>query len=123
MAARLLAALGAHPSLAKRVSQIDVSDPRDLMVILKGDTAMVRLGDEQFAERLQSYVDLSPVLREKVPEIDYVDLRFDERVYVRPQSRGSLKASAYRTQVKGQRSWPGTNRGSRRPSGLREGED
>jgi hypothetical protein len=26
-------------------------------------------------------------LRERIPEIDYVDLRFDERVYVRP-SRG-----------------------------------
>jgi cell division protein FtsQ len=88
LAARLLGTLGAHPSLAKRVSQIDVSDPRDLMVILKGDTAMVRLGDDQFAERLQSYVDLSPALREKVPEIDYVDLRFDERVYVRPQASG-----------------------------------
>ena len=28
-----------------------------------------------------------PALRERMPEIDYVDLRFDERVYVRP-SRG-----------------------------------
>ena len=96
LAASLLTAVGKHPSLAKRVSQIDVSDQRDLMVILKGDTAMVRVGDDQFAERLQSYVDLSPALREKVPAIDYVDLRFDERVYVRPQRPGSLKASGYR---------------------------
>ena len=27
---------------------------------------------------------LAPALRERVPAIDYVDLRFDERVYVRP---------------------------------------
>jgi cell division septal protein FtsQ len=47
----------------------------------------VHLGTEKFIERVQSYIDLIPALRERVPEIDYVDLRFDERVYVRP-SRG-----------------------------------
>lgn len=89
LAAKLLASVRDHPGLAKRVSQIDVSDQRDVVVILKGDTAMVRVGEDQFAERLQSYVDLSPALRERVPDIDYVDLRFDERVYVRPQGSGS----------------------------------
>jgi len=88
LAARLLASVRDHPGLAKRVSQIDVTDVRDVVVILKGDTAMVRVGDDRFAERLQSYVDLSPALRERVPDIDYVDLRFDERVYVRPQGSG-----------------------------------
>ena len=43
--------------------------------------------DDQFVERLQSYLDLVAALREKVPQIDYVDLRFGERVYVRPQKR------------------------------------
>jgi cell division protein FtsQ len=88
LAAKLLASLRDHPGLAKRVSQIDVADIRDVSVILKGDTAVVRVGDDRFAERLQSYVDLSPALRERVPDIDYVDLRFDERVYVRPQGAG-----------------------------------
>jgi cell division protein FtsQ len=88
LAAKLLESVRKHPGLAKRVSQIDVSDQRDVVVILKGDTAMVRVGEDQFAERLQSYVDLSPALRERVPDIDYVDLRFDERVYVRPQGSG-----------------------------------
>lgn len=88
LAARVLVAVRDHPAVAKRVSQIDVGDLRDVVVILKGDTAMVRIGDDQFAERLQSYVDLSPALRERVPDIDYVDLRFDERVYVRPQGSG-----------------------------------
>ena len=41
----------------------------------------------ELVERVQSYIDLTPALRERIPEIDYVDLRFDERVYVRP-SRG-----------------------------------
>ena len=86
LAMRLLASLQGRPDLAARVSQIDVTDVRDAVVILKGDTALIRIGDEQFAERLQSYLDLAPSLRRKVPQIDYVDLRFGERVYVKPQA-------------------------------------
>src|SRR5262249_56571485 len=33
-----------------------------------------------------SYLDLAPTLRERVADIDYVDLRFDDRIYVRPAS-------------------------------------
>ena len=87
LAMRLLASLQGRPDLAGRVSQIDVADAHDAAVILKGDTALIRLGEDQFAERLQSYLDLAPALREKVPHIDYVDLRFGERVYVRPQAQ------------------------------------
>jgi cell division septal protein FtsQ len=36
---------------------------------------------------VQSYVDLAPALHQRVPDIDYVDLRFDERVYVRPTGK------------------------------------
>jgi cell division protein FtsQ len=88
-AAHVLASLQAHPNPATRVSELDVRDARDAVLLLKGDTTLVRLGNEQFAERLQSYLDLAPVLRERVAGIDYVDLRFDERVYVRPQGSGS----------------------------------
>ena len=87
LAARLITSMQAKPALAKRLSQIDVTDLGDAVVILKGDTAMIRVGDGQFVERLQSYLDLAPALRERVPEIDYVDLRFGERVYVRPNGR------------------------------------
>ena len=88
LAARLLAELEPRPDLAGRVSQIDVSDVRDAVVLLKDDTAFLRLGDEQFTDRLQSYIDLAPALRERVDGIDTVDLRFDERIYVRPHARG-----------------------------------
>ncbi len=89
LAGRVLAALEPHRSLARLVSQVDVTDIHDAVLILKGDTALVRVGDEQFAERIQSYVDLVPALRERIPDIDYVDLRFDERVYVRPLGAAS----------------------------------
>jgi cell division septal protein FtsQ len=84
LAARVIAALEGRPDLAKRVSQIDVTDSHDAVVILKGDTAMLRLGEENFVDRLQEYIDLEPALRERIADIDYVDLRFGERLYVRP---------------------------------------
>jgi cell division protein FtsQ len=86
-AARVLGALAAKPELVKRVSQLDVSDVHNAVVILDGDTALLRLGETEFAERLQQYIDLAPALRERVATIDYVDLRFDERLYVRPVGR------------------------------------
>ena len=48
----------------------------------------IALGEERFVDRLQSYVDLASTLRDRVARLDYVDLRFDERIYVRPQAVG-----------------------------------
>lgn len=79
---RLLADLRTRPALARRVSQVDVADAHDVHVILDDDAAVIRLGDTQFVERLESYVGLQATLRQSVPDIDYVDLRFGERVYV-----------------------------------------
>jgi cell division protein FtsQ len=82
LVSRLLAELRTRPGLARRVSQIDVANVHDAHVILDGDSAVVRLGETQFVERLESYVGLQAALREQVPAIDYVDVRFGERVYV-----------------------------------------
>lgn len=91
---RLLAELHARPELARRVSQIDVRDAHDAHVILDGDAAVLRLGDTRFVERIDSYVSLQARLRESVPDIDYVDLRFNERVYVGPASAPPVPAAA-----------------------------
>jgi cell division protein FtsQ len=87
LARRVIAGLQQQPELARLVSQIDVSDARDAALLLKNDTAVLKVGHEKFAERLQAYLELAPALRERVDGIDYVDLRFDERVYVRPRER------------------------------------
>jgi cell division protein FtsQ len=83
LARRLLDALRVR-NMQGQISQIDVSDARNAVVLLDGDPTLLRLGNDRFVERLQSYHELAPALREQVPAIDYVDLRFDERVYVRP---------------------------------------
>jgi cell division protein FtsQ len=83
LAARVIAAVKAT-AIARRLSQIDVTDLHNASVILNGDPAVIQLGEDQFLARLQSYIDLAPTLHERVADIDYVDLRFDERIYVRP---------------------------------------
>ena len=93
LAGRVIAGLAARPDLLSKVSLIDVSNAHDAVVMLEGDTAMLRLGEEAFVERLQQYLDLGDALRERVAAIDYVDLRFPERLYVRP-AKGAAVAPA-----------------------------
>ena len=86
-AGRVIGAIATRPEIAKRVSQVDVADLHDAVVILDGDAALLHLGDTEFVARLQQYIDLAPALHERLAGIDYVDLRFDERMYVRPPKR------------------------------------
>jgi cell division septal protein FtsQ len=96
-AARVIGALSTRPELQKLVSQLDVSNLHDAVLLLDGDPALLRLGDTDFVARLQQYVDLAPALRERVIAVDYVDLRFDERLYVRPaKNAGHVSGSGNR---------------------------
>lgn len=88
LAARVVASLRSNPEVAKRVSQIDVADPHNAHVTLTGDSAVLYLGDEQFQQRVESYLQLGERLRESVPDIEYVDLRFGSRVFVGPVRAG-----------------------------------
>ena len=88
LAARLIEEVSARAELAQRISQIDVRDGDDAVIMLSGDSAAIHLGNQQFLERLESYIELAPALYAHVPEIDYVDLRFDAHVYVRPAGSG-----------------------------------
>jgi len=79
--------------LLARVSHIDVTHPRNAVVTLNDDPALLSLGDERFGERLQSYLDMEQRLLSMVQAVDAVDLRFGNRVYVRPQKAGVTFAS------------------------------
>lgn len=92
LASRVITALGRDSAVARRLSQVDVSDASDAVVLLDGDGALLHLGEERFLERIQSYLELAGALRERVEAIDYVDLRFEQRVYVRPAAGGSSPA-------------------------------
>lgn len=90
LAARVVASLRSNPDVAKRVSQIDVADAHNAHVTLTGDSAVLYLGEEQFQQRIESYLQLAERVRETVPDIEYVDMRFGNRVFVGPTrvSRG-----------------------------------
>jgi len=83
LAARVIDDVATNPALASRLSQIDVSDAFDAVVLLDDDPAMLHLGTEKFAQRLQGYLDLADRVRETVPDIDYASLQFDGRIYVK----------------------------------------
>jgi len=80
---RLLTELTPREDLRRRVSQVDVSDPRNAIVLLDGESAKLYLGDAKFLERLEVYEQAQAGIREHVPDIDYFELRFD-RVFVGP---------------------------------------
>ena len=94
LAARVIAALKAKPDVARRLSQVDVADLHNASVILSGDAAIIELGDDQFLPRLQAYLDLAAALHERVADIDYVDLRFEGRIYVRPTGKPARAVDA-----------------------------
>jgi cell division septal protein FtsQ len=91
---RFLNALGAAPTLRARISQIDVSDAHDVTVMLERDSTAVRLGDAHFVDRLQRYLALVPALREKLADLDYVDVRFDNNLFVMPRGRVPVAAGS-----------------------------
>ena len=51
------------------------------------------MGRERFAERVQAYLDMGDRLGTMVQQVESVDLRFDNRVYVRPRKAGVTFAS------------------------------
>ena len=71
--------------------QIDVTDVHNATVILSGDNAAIQLGEDQFLPRLDSYLQMASALRDQVPDIDSVDLRFDDRIYVRPTPKSKRR--------------------------------
>lgn len=84
LAARLIESLHADPEIASQLSQVDVGDLHNAKVILNDDPAVVFVGRERFLQRIRTYLQLAAALRQRVPEIEYVDLRFEDRIYVRP---------------------------------------
>jgi cell division protein FtsQ len=87
LAARVIASLKARPAIAARLQQIDVSDVHNAAVILDDDGVLIQLGEDQFLQRVESYLGLASTLRERVAHIDSVDVRFDDRIFVRPSKK------------------------------------
>jgi cell division septal protein FtsQ len=81
---QLVDALRREEGLLSLLSQVDVGNPEDAVVLLGDDPARVHLGDRDFARRVRAYRDLAPTLLQHVDAIDTADVRYDGRVFVRP---------------------------------------
>ena len=79
--------------LLGRVSQIDVSHVRNVAVLLNDDPVLLHVGFDRFAERVQDYLDMKDRLARMVDGVESVDLRFGNRVYVRPRKPGATFVS------------------------------
>jgi cell division protein FtsQ len=84
LAARVISAVRTTPALAKRLSEVNVADEHNAAVTLTGDRALLHIGTDRFVPRLVAYEEMAQALRQRVQEIDSVDLRFDDRMFVRP---------------------------------------
>ena len=82
----LLAALADQPALLRAVSQVDVSNPHDAVVLLDGDSTWLHLGDAGFVERLQKYLQVKSTFQEQFADMESIELRYGNRIYVRPPS-------------------------------------
>ncbi len=68
-------------------------------VMLMNDAVLLYLGRERFGERVQGYLDMKDRLARMVEQVESVDLRFENRVYVRPRKPGATFASMPRVPV------------------------
>ena len=83
---------GSAPTVYVSGDTVDLDAMSALAQRYRVDVALLHLGATKFAERLQGYIDLSERLRETVPEIDYADLQFDGRIYVKPAGSAAMRS-------------------------------
>ena len=80
---RLFEELGPRPELFARISQVDVSDPRNAVVLLEGEPAALRLGDSHFLDAFRRYEVAALGMRDQPPQ-EYYELRFaGDRVWAK----------------------------------------
>ncbi len=70
--------------LAANISEIDVSDLDDLKIIEKMQDQGIKLmlGDRNFRDRLQHFLDHYPDIHKRLPDARVLDLRLDDRITV-----------------------------------------
>jgi cell division protein FtsQ len=81
---RVMTMLNDVGRLASKMSEIDASDPNDLVVAEQVNSTVVdlMLGDENYAERLQNFLDNYQQIKQKRPDAKTIDLRVDGTITV-----------------------------------------
>ncbi|MGA3240378.1 MAG: FtsQ-type POTRA domain-containing protein [Bryobacteraceae bacterium] len=68
--------------LAKDVSEIDAADPDTIRIVAKVDNRALELtlGDSNFAQRYQNFLNHYPEIEKHSPQVKSFDLRLDDRI-------------------------------------------
>lgn len=82
-ARRAATLIGDLDDLAAEVSEISVDRALDIVLVLRGDSSVVKLADPPYRERMVTFLSLRQKLRERCPDAEYFDLRFKDRIYVK----------------------------------------
>jgi cell division septal protein FtsQ len=71
--------------LSKDVSEVDVADPNNIVVVARVENRAVELllGDSDFATRYQNFVGHYEEIRKESPNAGTFDLRLDDRITAR----------------------------------------
>jgi hypothetical protein len=81
---RLFRELFASPDVFSLLSQVNVSDPTNVVALVEGEPAELWLGDQKFLERVQRWREVKDRTREQVSVTEHWDLRFDgDRFWVK----------------------------------------
>lgn len=88
-AAHMLSELeSGSPNYTKSISEVDISDPKNLKIMLVDDTAEVYLGGENYLERFTTFIlkqDEYEKLKNQYEEFASIDLRFEDQIIYRPR--------------------------------------
>lgn len=77
------------PAFVKNISEVDLSDPADVKLLLVDDTAEILLGDRDFLKRFRTLMANMAQYRElqaQYQEIASVDLRYEGQIIYRPRA-------------------------------------
>ena len=85
------------PKPSQQLSEVDVSDPEDVRAMMPsaGTDILVHFGDEDFANRYQTYQQHLKEWRQQYPHLAAIDLRYDRQTVLEmDKSAGSNPANA-----------------------------
>ncbi len=80
------------PAEAKKISEVDISDPDNLKILLVDDTAEVFLGEKDYQKRfstLMTNMQQYQELKNQYSEIESIDLRVEGNIIYRPRRAGT----------------------------------
>jgi hypothetical protein len=68
----------------EEIEVLDLTEYENPKINLKDSPTWILIGERRFHERMKLYRDQEPILKQYGP-LEYVDLRFGKRIYIKPQ--------------------------------------